>query len=165
MISVVVMTFSYIILGLIRGKRICEFVMVLFVRIYWGIVFLKSILFIRALLLLKVLLPLVGIPMIDYSLAWLESAGVEEVFVFCCAHSKQVIHYLEKSQWFKHPNMAVSTIESHNSISAGDALRLIYERNVVSTYLYTLCYPSVQCKSDLYILLLLSGKVLLFFFF
>ncbi|KMT14763.1 hypothetical protein BVRB_4g075290 [Beta vulgaris subsp. vulgaris] len=79
----------------------------------------------------KVLLPLVGIPMIDYSLAWLESAGVEEVFVFCCAHSKQVIHYLEKSQWFKHPNMAVSTIESHNSISAGDALRLIYERNVI----------------------------------
>ncbi|KAL2924714.1 putative translation initiation factor eIF-2B subunit epsilon [Bienertia sinuspersici] len=79
----------------------------------------------------KVLLPLVGIPMIDYSLAWLESAGVEEVFVFCCAHSKQVIHHLEKSQWFKHPNMAVTTIESHNTISAGDALRLIYERNVI----------------------------------
>lgn len=79
----------------------------------------------------KVLLPLVGIPMIDYSLAWLESAGVEEVFVFCCAHSKQVIHYLATSQWLKHPNMAVTTIESHNSTSAGDALRVIYERNVI----------------------------------
>lgn len=72
--------------------------------------------------------------MIDYSLAWLESAGVEEVFVFCCAHSSQVTQYLEKSQWLKHPNMKVTTIESHNSISAGDALRVIYERNVVSTY-------------------------------
>uniref|UniRef100_A0A803KMQ2 Translation initiation factor eIF2B subunit epsilon n=1 Tax=Chenopodium quinoa TaxID=63459 RepID=A0A803KMQ2_CHEQI len=79
----------------------------------------------------KVLLPLVGIPMIDYSLAWLESAGVEEVFVFCCAHSKQVIHHLAKSQWLKHPNMAVTTIESHNSVSAGDAMRVIYERNVI----------------------------------
>ncbi|CAO2837518.1 unnamed protein product [Amaranthus hypochondriacus] len=79
----------------------------------------------------KVLLPLVGIPMIEYSLAWLESAGVEEVFVFCCAHSNQVTRYLEKSQWSNHPNMAVTTIESHNSISAGDALRLIYERNVI----------------------------------
>lgn len=79
----------------------------------------------------KVLLPLVGVPMIDYSLAWLESAGVEEVFVFCCAHSKQVINYLEKSEWLKQPNMAVTTIESHNSVSAGDALRLIYERNVI----------------------------------
>ncbi|XP_038990853.1 translation initiation factor eIF-2B subunit epsilon isoform X2 [Hibiscus syriacus] len=79
----------------------------------------------------KVLLPLVNIPMIDYTLAWLESAGVEEVFVFCCAHSKQVIDYLESSQWSSKPNFIVTTIESHNSISAGDALRLIYERNVI----------------------------------
>ncbi|KAL4325216.1 hypothetical protein GQ457_11G006520 [Hibiscus cannabinus] len=79
----------------------------------------------------KVLLPLVNIPMIDYTLAWLESAGVEEVFVFCCAHSKQVIDYLEGSQWSSQPNFSVATIESHNSISAGDALRLIYERNVI----------------------------------
>ncbi|XP_021282066.1 translation initiation factor eIF-2B subunit epsilon isoform X3 [Herrania umbratica] len=79
----------------------------------------------------KVLLPLVNIPMIDYTLAWLESAGVEEVFVFCCAHSKQVIDYLESSDWPSQPNFLVTTIESHNSISAGDALRLIYERHVI----------------------------------
>ncbi|GMH10356.1 hypothetical protein Nepgr_012197 [Nepenthes gracilis] len=79
----------------------------------------------------KVLLPLVNVPMIDCSLMWLESAGVEEVFVFCCAHSKQVIDYLESSEWLKQPNFSVTTIESHNSISAGDALRLIYERHVI----------------------------------
>ncbi|KAH1031966.1 hypothetical protein J1N35_044140 [Gossypium stocksii] len=79
----------------------------------------------------KVLLPLANIPMINYTLAWLESAGVEEVFVFCCAHSKQVIDYLESSEWSSQPNFSVTTIESHNSISAGDALRLIYERNVI----------------------------------
>ncbi|XP_050225237.1 uncharacterized protein LOC126674774 [Mercurialis annua] len=79
----------------------------------------------------KVLLPLVNVPMINYTLAWLESAGVEEVFVFCCAHSRQVIDYLEDSEWFSQPNFTVTTIESHNSISAGDALRLIYERNVI----------------------------------
>ncbi|KAK6915488.1 W2 domain, partial [Dillenia turbinata] len=67
-----------------------------------------------------VLLPLVNVPMIEYTLAWLESAGVEEVFVFCCAHAKQVIEYLEKSQWFSQPNFSVTTIESHNSVSAGD---------------------------------------------
>ncbi|GLT95353.1 hypothetical protein SLE2022_130390 [Rubroshorea leprosula] len=79
----------------------------------------------------KVLLPLVNIPMINYTLAWLESAGVEEVFVFCCAHSGQVIDYLKGSEWVSQPNFSVTTIESHNSISAGDALRLIYERNVI----------------------------------
>ncbi|GAV64214.1 LOW QUALITY PROTEIN: Hexapep domain-containing protein/NTP_transferase domain-containing protein/W2 domain-containing protein, partial [Cephalotus follicularis] len=78
----------------------------------------------------KVLLPLVNVPMINYTLAWLESAEVEEVFVFCCAHSRQVIEYLQSSEWFTRPNF-VSTIESHNSISAGDALRLIYERQVI----------------------------------
>lgn len=79
----------------------------------------------------KVLLPLVNAPMINYTLTWLESAGIEEVFVFCCAHSKQVINYLEKSEWFNQPNFTVTTIESQNSVSAGDALRVIYERNVI----------------------------------
>lgn len=84
------------------------------------------------------LLPIVNVPMIDYTLAWLESAGVEEVFVFCCAHVKQVTEYLETTKWLSQPNFKVSTIESHNCVSAGDALRLIYEKNVVSLirYLY-----------------------------
>ncbi|KAK4798811.1 hypothetical protein SAY86_031137 [Trapa natans] len=79
----------------------------------------------------KVLLPLANVPMIEYALTWLESAGVEEVFVFCCAHAKQVTNYLQCSQWLSQPNFSVATIESHNSVSAGDALRLIYERNVI----------------------------------
>ena len=41
---------------------------------------------------LKVVLPLVKVPMIDYTLACLESVGIEEVFAFCffsLAHEKQ----------------------------------------------------------------------------
>ncbi|KAK8933716.1 hypothetical protein KSP39_PZI016046 [Platanthera zijinensis] len=79
----------------------------------------------------KVLLPLVNAPMIDYALAWLESVGVDEVFVFCCAHSQQVKSYLENSQWTKQPGVfSVATIESHDAISAGDALRVIHEHGV-----------------------------------
>ncbi|KAI3825859.1 hypothetical protein L1987_07550 [Smallanthus sonchifolius] len=80
----------------------------------------------------KVLLPLVNTPMIDYTLAWLESAEVDEVFIFCCSHSKQIIDYLDKSKWVNQPNFSVTTIESYNCIGAGDALRLIYERNVIN---------------------------------
>ncbi|VVA95175.1 unnamed protein product [Arabis nemorensis] len=76
----------------------------------------------------KVLLPLVNVPMIDYTLSWLESAGIEDVFVFCCAHSSQVIDYLKNSEWYSHPNLLVRTIKSHNSTSAGDALRYFYEQ-------------------------------------
>lgn len=71
--------------------------------------------------------------MIEYALAWLESVGVEEVFVFCCAHSQQVKSYLENSQWTKQPGaFSVTTIESHDAVSAGDALRVIYSHGVVS---------------------------------
>ncbi|ONK58270.1 uncharacterized protein A4U43_C09F10410 [Asparagus officinalis] len=82
----------------------------------------------------KVLLPLVNVPMIEYSLAWLESVGVEEVFVFCCAHSGKVKDFLDSSQWTKkQPSSAfsVTTIESRDAISAGDALRVIYGHGVV----------------------------------
>lgn len=79
----------------------------------------------------KVLLPLVNIPMIDYTLEWLASAGVEEVFVFCCAHAKQVVSYLDRSEWRSQPKFSVVVIESHDCVSAGDALRFIDQRNVV----------------------------------
>nr|GMD31242.1 translation initiation factor eIF-2B subunit epsilon [Ipomoea batatas]GMD32878.1 translation initiation factor eIF-2B subunit epsilon [Ipomoea batatas] len=39
---------------------------------------------------------------------------------------------MENSKWFGQPNFVVITIESHNAISAGDALRLIYEQNVIT---------------------------------
>ncbi|XP_066328817.1 uncharacterized protein [Miscanthus floridulus] len=82
----------------------------------------------------KVLLPLVHMPMIEYTLTWLESAGVEEAFVFCCAHSHQVKEYLEKAGWAGKSgpgSMAVTAVESHDAISAGDALRVIYDRGVI----------------------------------
>ncbi|CAN6451581.1 unnamed protein product [Victoria cruziana] len=79
----------------------------------------------------KVLLPLANVPMIEYALAWLESVGVAEVFVFCCSHANQVKDHLQKYQWKGQSRIKVDTIESHDSISAGDALRLIYEKNVI----------------------------------
>ncbi|KAG6468301.1 hypothetical protein ZIOFF_072927 [Zingiber officinale] len=81
----------------------------------------------------KVLLPLVNVPMIEYTLAWLDSVGVEEVFVFCCSHSQQVKDYLKESEWTKPTSrFSVTTIESHDAISAGDALRVIYEKSVIN---------------------------------
>ncbi|KAG2662451.1 hypothetical protein PVAP13_1KG538800 [Panicum virgatum] len=73
-------------------------------------------------------------PMIEYTLTWLESAGVDEAFVFCCAHSHQVKEYLDKSGWAGKAgagSMSVTAVESHDAISAGDALRVIYERGVI----------------------------------
>ncbi|KAL6912281.1 hypothetical protein ACP4OV_001086 [Aristida adscensionis] len=85
----------------------------------------------------KVLLPLVNLPMIEYTLSWLESAGVQETFVFCCTHAEQVTDYLERSRWTGKAaastagSMVVTAVESHDATSAGDALRFIYGRGVI----------------------------------
>lgn len=96
----------------------------------------------------QVLLPLVNVPLIDYTLEWLASAGVEECFVFCCAHANQITSHLTKSKWRSQPNFAVTPIESHDCVSAGDALRLIEQRGVVSSLLMVAIYvpiPSQIC--------------------
>ena len=71
------------------------------------------------------------VPMIDHKLEWLASVGVEEVFVFCCAHAKQVTSYLERSHWKSQINFIVTAIESNNCVSVGDALCFIDQWNVV----------------------------------
>ncbi|KAI3915836.1 hypothetical protein MKX01_013292 [Papaver californicum] len=72
--------------------------------------------------------------MIDYSLAWLKSSGVEQVFVVVCngPHSRQIIDYLAKFERLSlDPKFTVTTIAPMGSVSAGDALRFVYERDVI----------------------------------
>ena len=38
----------------------------------------------------QVLLPLVNVPLLDYTIEFLVEAGVQEIFVFCSAHADQV---------------------------------------------------------------------------
>ncbi|KAI3902222.1 hypothetical protein MKW92_043916 [Papaver armeniacum] len=79
----------------------------------------------------KVLFPLVHNPMIDYTLAWLRSSNVKEVYVVCCSHSKQVIDYLKKSYWLSVPDFTVKILENRGCVSVGDALRFVYKSKVI----------------------------------
>ena len=93
----------------------------------------------------KVLLPLCGVPMIEYTLEWLESQGVEETFVFCCAHYEKVISQLKKKWTLKdkddedhhgqdrHVRMKLVPIISTNCMSVGEAMRIIYDEAVISS--------------------------------
>lgn len=103
------------------------------------------------------LLPLVNVPMIEYTLSWLESAGVEECFVFCCAHAQQVKEHLGKTGWTGKPaarEMTVTAVESHDAISAGDALRVMYGRGVVSVQSLSLQWISMNNSSAKILVLL-----------
>ena len=96
----------------------------------------------------KALLPLVGVPLVEYALEWLCSSGVEEVFVFCCAHAKQIVAYLEESRWSRLATFKVTTIVSYNCLSVGEALRLIEQRNVVRSD-FVLVSADTVCAVDL----------------
>lgn len=80
----------------------------------------------------KALLPFAGSPMIEHTLQWLEKAGVEECYVFCCAHAKQVESYLDGMGWTRPKRrMRVLVITSEECTSAGEALRAVDQRNVM----------------------------------
>eukprot|EP00899_Mesostigma_viride_P016878 jgi/Mesvir1/25191/Mv12890-RA.1 len=78
----------------------------------------------------KVLLPLCNVPLINYTLEWLYASGVEEVYVLCCAHAKMVQRHIAQSKWASMPNFSVTCFVG-NSVSVGDALRLLDQKNVI----------------------------------
>lgn len=78
------------------------------------------------------LLPLVNVPMLDYTLEFLVSRGVQEIFVFCVAHAAQIKEYLQESKWSK-MDVEIRAISSENCYSEGDALRHLDSLNIISS--------------------------------
>jgi len=49
----------------------------------------------------RALLPLVNVPILDYTLEFLSAAGVQRTIVFCCAHAEQIKLHIQQSKWSK----------------------------------------------------------------
>jgi len=71
--------------------------------------------------------------MIEYTLEWLAMNKVEEVFVFCCAHADQIKRYLAESKWAHSREMTVTAVVSTSCLSAGEALRLIDQKDIIKS--------------------------------
>ncbi|CAH1225813.1 EIF2B5 [Branchiostoma lanceolatum] len=82
----------------------------------------------------RALMPVANRPLLEYTLHFLVAAGIQEIFVFCCAHANKIIKYLNDTGWTsdKAP-CQVTTQVSEDSLSPGDALRLIYDRSLIRT--------------------------------
>lgn len=70
----------------------------------------------------KVLIPFLNQPLIDYSLGLLKYNGVQEVFLFCCHHQKQVREHVKKF-WSDSTEMVVHVFSSDLYQSPGDVFR------------------------------------------
>ncbi|ORY31492.1 nucleotide-diphospho-sugar transferase [Rhizoclosmatium globosum] len=71
----------------------------------------------------RCLLPLANVPLIEYTLEFLATAGVEQIYVVCCSHADQIKAYLKSSRWGKSTFPKVNTFVSQQLASTGDALR------------------------------------------
>ena len=80
----------------------------------------------------RALLPLVNRPLIDYTVEFLAVAGVQEIFVFCCAHADMIRAHLEQSRWMKPTSpVKLQIIVSEDCPSVGDALRDIDSQSLI----------------------------------
>ena len=46
----------------------------------------------------KVLMPLVNVPMLEYTCEFLAAGGMHEIFIFCCSHKEEVKRYIHESE-------------------------------------------------------------------
>ncbi|XP_064608515.1 translation initiation factor eIF2B subunit epsilon-like [Liolophura sinensis] len=80
----------------------------------------------------RALLPLVNVPLLDYTLEFLTAAGVQEIIVYCCAHSDQIKKHIAKSKWGDNSGTcSVMVIVSEDSLSVGDALRDVDDKSLI----------------------------------
>ncbi|KAJ8011457.1 hypothetical protein DPEC_G00058410 [Dallia pectoralis] len=96
----------------------------------------------------RALLPLANVAMIDYTLEFLTSTGVQETFVFCCWMSNKIKDHLLKSKWCHHtsPNL-VHIITSDLYRSLGDVLRDVDAKTLVRND-FILVYGDVVSNID-----------------
>ncbi|XP_072051425.1 LOW QUALITY PROTEIN: translation initiation factor eIF2B subunit epsilon-like [Amphiura filiformis] len=97
----------------------------------------------------RALIPLVNTPLIDYTIECLATAGIQEVFVFCCAHADQIKSHLESSKWnAKTSPVLITPILSEGCHSTGDALREIERKSLLRGH-FVLVTGDLVCNMQL----------------
>uniref|UniRef100_A0A1A7WLI0 Translation initiation factor eIF2B subunit epsilon n=1 Tax=Iconisemion striatum TaxID=60296 RepID=A0A1A7WLI0_9TELE len=96
----------------------------------------------------RALLPLGNAAMIDYTLEFLTSTGVQETFVFCCWMASKIKAHLLNSKWCRpsSPN-TVHIITSELYRSLGDVLRDVDAKSLVRSD-FVLVYGDVLSNID-----------------
>ncbi|KAI1292997.1 eIF4-gamma/eIF5/eIF2-epsilon [Xylaria venustula] len=83
----------------------------------------------------RCLLPLANTPLIEYTLEFLAMNDVQEVFIYCGAHSEQIENYIQNSRWLpiaqSSPFAVLDFIRVADARSVGDFLRDLDGRGII----------------------------------
>eukprot|EP00727_Mastigamoeba_balamuthi_P002669 m51a1_g124 hypothetical protein (696) ;mRNA; f:418414-421333 len=86
------------------------------------------------------LLRLANVPVIDYTLELLASSGVQEIFAACYHQADQLAAYIKASpKW----STMVTVVEVAEASSAGDLVREVFNRNLITTTDFILVHGDV----------------------
>ncbi|KAG9028771.1 hypothetical protein FRB95_006098 [Tulasnella sp. JGI-2019a] len=81
----------------------------------------------------RCLLPVCNTTLLDWTFEALSSAGVQQIFVFCCSHVKLIKEAISESRWTQPGSgLKVTPIFSRAARSVGDALREIDARQIIT---------------------------------
>lgn len=82
----------------------------------------------------RCLLPLANTPLIEYTLEFLATAGVHEIYVIGSAHADQIEEYLANSKWMLPSSpFKVQVFKSPESQSVGDAMRDLDQKGLITS--------------------------------
>lgn len=83
----------------------------------------------------KVLLPLANVPLLEYTLEFLAAGGVQEIFIFCCAHADKVRAYIKETDLERRlATVALRLLVANGAcLSTCDALRDVESRGVIKS--------------------------------
>lgn len=82
------------------------------------------------------LLPLVNVPLIEYTLEFLAVAGVQEIFIFCKSHSEQIKNYIAQSKWSskaRASTLRIQVIVAPEASGIGDVMRELDAKSLIQT--------------------------------
>lgn len=80
----------------------------------------------------RCLLPLANVPLIEYTLAFLARAKVNEVYLVCTSHADQIQKYMDALRWAKNPPFRITTVVISELRSVGDAMRDLDNRGLIT---------------------------------
>ncbi|CAK4034422.1 translation initiation factor eIF-2B subunit epsilon [Lecanosticta acicola] len=80
----------------------------------------------------RCLLPLANTPLIEYTLEFLASSGVDEVFLCCGNHTDAVEEYLSKSKWMSTTAPFSLEIVRSDANSVGDCMRHLHTKDIIA---------------------------------
>jgi translation initiation factor eIF-2B subunit epsilon len=87
----------------------------------------------RVLKLTQCLLPLLNVPLLEYTLEFLASNKVDQILIITCSQGTLIADYIKNSRWSNSATPHVQLVTSQHYSSIGDVMRDLDEKHLITS--------------------------------